>query len=142
MITHKGYAGKIEFDPDAGTLHGEVLGIRDVVTFEGSSVEEVLQAFRDSVDDYLEFCEQRGEKPDKPCSGKISLRITPDLHRRIAMVAKTSRVSINSLVSDCLAAMVAPETRATHVDSKAKKRSEIARKAAQARWKQVRQNRG
>ncbi len=106
MIEHKGYTGKIEFDPDSEILHGEVLGIRDVVTFEGESVNEVMQAFRDSVDDYLEFCKERGEKPEKPCSGKILLRIAPDLHRQIATTAKASRMSINALVSDCLAAHV------------------------------------
>ena len=107
MTKYKGYIPNIEFDPDAGILHGEVVGIRDVVTFEGRSVEEVMQAFRDSVDDYLAFCEERGESPEKPCSGNISLRIGPDLHRKIAIAAKASSTSINSLVSDCLAAHVA-----------------------------------
>ena len=106
MTKYKGYIPNIEFDPDAAILHGEVLGIRDVVTFEGSSCEEVVQAFRDSVDDYLAFCDERGEKPEKSCSGNISLRIGPELHRQIAMVAKASSMSINSLVSDCLAAHV------------------------------------
>ena len=108
MTEYKGYAGSIEFDPDAEILHGEVLGIRDVVTFEGHSVPEVLQAFRDSVDDYLEFCAERGEKPDKPCSGKFMVRIAPDLHRRIAMVARTANVSINTLVANCLRNAVSP----------------------------------
>lgn len=104
MTEYKGYtAGTIEVDPDSKTLHGEVFGTRDVVTFEGKSVDEVMQAFRDSVDDYLEFCEARGEKPEKPCSGKISLRITPELHRRVAMTAAASSISINSLVAGCLA---------------------------------------
>lgn len=91
MIKHKGYTGSIEFDPDAEILHGQVLGIRDVVTFEGRSVDQVLQAFRESVDDYLEFCAERGEKPDKPCSGKFVVRISPDLHRRIIMAARASK---------------------------------------------------
>ncbi len=102
MIEHKGYTASIEFDPDAEILHGEVLGIRDVVTFEGRSVGEALQAFRESVDDYLEFCEERGEKPDKPYSGKFMIRIGPDLHRRITMAARASKMSINTLVAKCL----------------------------------------
>jgi predicted HicB family RNase H-like nuclease len=65
MMRYKGYVGKVEFDAEAGVLHGEVLGIRDVVTFQGSSVEEVEQAFRESVDDYLAFCRQRGEEPNE-----------------------------------------------------------------------------
>jgi len=61
MTEYKGYIPNIEFDPDAGILHGEVVGIRDVVTFEGRSIEEVMQAFRDSVDDYLAFCVATGD---------------------------------------------------------------------------------
>lgn len=59
MLSYKGYTGAVAFDDEAGILHGEVLGLRDVVTFEGSSVSEVEKAFRDSVDDYLEFCEEQ-----------------------------------------------------------------------------------
>lgn len=62
MMRYKGYLGKVEFDSDAQILHGEVLGIRDVVTFQGSSVRELKKAFRDSIDDYLAFCRQRGER--------------------------------------------------------------------------------
>ena len=116
MIEHKGYTGSIEFDPDAEILHGEVLGIRDVVTFEGRSVAQVLQAFRDSVDDYLEFCAERGEKPDKPCSGKFVVRIGPDLHRRIAMAARASKMSINTLVINCLRGAVSPSASPVGTD--------------------------
>lgn len=137
MTEYKGYAGNVEFDPDAEILHGEVLGIRDVVTFEGRSVPEVLQAFRDSVDDYLEFCAERGEKPDKPCSGKFMVRLGPDLHRRVAMVARTSKVSINTLVATCLSkavsfnATMVPLGRDAPVGAKPRKRR--ARKRAAAR---------
>jgi predicted HicB family RNase H-like nuclease len=71
MMRYNNYAGKVDFDAEAGILHGDVVGIRDVVTFEGTSVEEVERAFRDSVDDYLAFCRQRGERPDKPCAPKL-----------------------------------------------------------------------
>ena len=134
MIKHKGYIGNIEFDPDAEILHGEVLGIRDVVTFEGPSVPEVLQAFRDSVDDYLEFCAERGEKPDKPCSGKFLVRIDPDLHRQIAMVARASNVSINTLVANCLSdAVVSSSAPAIGSGAGAKPRKGRTRKRAVAR---------
>ena len=108
MIQYKGYVGSAEFDADAEIFHGEVLGIRDVVTFEGHSVRELTRAFRDSVDDYLQFCAERGEKPDKAYSGKFVVRIGPDLHRRMSVVARTSKMSINTLVANCLEAAVAP----------------------------------
>ena len=131
MIKHKGYIGNIGFDPDAEILHGEVLGIRDVVTFEGRSVPEVLQAFRDSVDDYLEFCAERGQTPEKPCSGKFLVRIDPALHRQIAVVASTSNVSINTLVATCLSDAVSFVGRAGPV--KTKRRKGRTRKQAVAR---------
>jgi predicted HicB family RNase H-like nuclease len=66
MLEHKGYTAHVELDAEAGILYGEVLGTRDVITFQGKSVDELQEAFRESVDDYLEFCAERGEEPDKP----------------------------------------------------------------------------
>ncbi len=65
-MEYKGYIGTIELDVEAGIYHGEVVNIRDVITFEGVNVQEVEKAFRDSVDDYLALCAQRGETPNKP----------------------------------------------------------------------------
>ena len=66
-MRYKGYIGQVELDAEAGLLHGGVVGIRDVVTFQGTTAEQVERAFRESVDDYLAFCRQRGEDSDKPC---------------------------------------------------------------------------
>ena len=109
MMQYKGYLGKVEFDSDAQILHGEVLGIRDVVTFQGPSVKELKKAFRDSIDDYLAFCRQRGESPDKPHSGQFIVRIDSDLHRKANMLASASGKSLNSLVADAVAKEVAHE---------------------------------
>lgn len=59
MMEYKGYFGQVEFDDEAGIFHGEIINIRDVVTFQGATVNELRKAFRDSVDDYLAFCAQR-----------------------------------------------------------------------------------
>lgn len=96
MMTYKGYTAKVEFDEDAMIFHGEVIGIRDVVTFQGKSVKELEKAFKDSVDDYLEFCKERGEKPDKPFTGKFVVRLRPDIHRKVYIAAKKSGESINT----------------------------------------------
>lgn len=106
MMEYKGYIGKVEFDADAEILHGEVVGIRDVVTFQGESVKEVEHAFCESVDDYLAFCKQRGENPEKPCSGQFVVRIDSDLHRRVNMVAQASGKSLNAFVAEALAAQI------------------------------------
>ncbi len=102
MLEYKGYAGKVDFDDEAGLFHGEVLDLRDVITFQGTSVEELEQAFRDSIDDYLAFCKERGENPDKPFSGRLMLRVPSELHRRIYVEARHEGKSINQWITDKL----------------------------------------
>jgi predicted HicB family RNase H-like nuclease len=70
MMEYKGYFAKVEFDDEADIFHGEIINLRDLVTFQGQTVDELRKAFRDSIDDYLEFCAERGEEQEKPCSGK------------------------------------------------------------------------
>jgi predicted HicB family RNase H-like nuclease len=79
LIVYKSCVGKVEFDLEAEIFHGEVINTRDVITFQGDCVKDLEQAFIDSVEDYLEFCVARGEKPDKPFSGKFVVRIEPEL---------------------------------------------------------------
>lgn len=102
MLEHRGYVGRVEYDDEARLFHGEVLDLRDVVTFQGTSVEELEAAFRDSVDDYLEFCEERGEEPDKPFSGRLMLRLSPDLHRAVYVRARREGKSLNQWISEKL----------------------------------------
>lgn len=102
MMEYKGYIGKVEMDEEAGVLYGEVINVRDVITFEGESVDEVQKAFRESVDDYLDFCAKRKETPEKPFSGKFILRLPAELHRRAYIQAKLADKSLNSWVTDVL----------------------------------------
>lgn len=102
MMEYKGYIGKVEMDDEAGILYGEVINVRDVITFEGTTVDEIQQAFRDSVDDYLDFCTQRGESPEKPFSGKFVVRLPAELHRKAYIQAKLEDKSLNSWVSEVL----------------------------------------
>jgi predicted HicB family RNase H-like nuclease len=106
-MEYQGYIAKIEFDNDAGVFHGEVVNTRDVITFEGSSVRELKQAFHDSIDDYLAFCAKRGEAPDKPFSGQFMTRIPPELHRRVNVAASMSGKSLNAWVAEQLESAVA-----------------------------------
>lgn len=102
MMEYKGYIGKVEIDDDAGILYGEVINVRDVITFEGESVDEVQKAFRDSVDDYLDFCAKRKESPEKPFSGKFVVRLPAELHRKAYIQAKLEDKSLNGWVTDVL----------------------------------------
>lgn len=103
MLEYKGYVGKIEFEPDDRAFHGEVIGLADaVVHFTGKTVEEVEEAFRSSVEEYLAFCQEKGIAPDKPYSGHIMLRVNPDKHRKAALMAEVSGLSINKWVESLI----------------------------------------
>lgn len=111
MLEYKGYTGKVEFDDTVETFHGEVVGLKDVVTFEGESVEEIKRAFRDSIDDYLEFCEERGEEPDRPFTGQYRLRIPPEMHRSASMLSQRDGTSLNEWISRSIAEKIERETQ-------------------------------
>jgi predicted HicB family RNase H-like nuclease len=103
MLQYKRYTGYVEFDDEAGLFHGEVvIDLRDVVTFQGTSVEELEGTFRDSVDGYLGFCEERGEDPDRPFSGRLMLRLSPELHREVYTRARRESKSINQWIAEKL----------------------------------------
>ena len=102
MMEYKGYFAKVDFDDDANIFHGEVINLRDVITFEGENVRELKQAFQDSVDDYLAFCTERGEDPEKPYSGKFVVRLEPELHKNITIEARKKGKSLNVWVKDVI----------------------------------------
>ena len=111
MMEYKGYAAKVEFDDEAEIFHGEVIGIKDVVTFQGKTAKELKKVFRESVDDYLSFCQERGEDPDKPFTGKFVVRISPELHRKIYLSARLSNESINAWLNENLDRVVNEELK-------------------------------
>jgi len=98
MLKHKGYTGYVVFDDDARIFHGEVVGLRAVITFQGTTVDEIEQAFKDSVDDYLDWCKERKKEPEKAYSGKLNLRMPQELHAQIAVRAAQEGMSVNSYI--------------------------------------------
>lgn len=104
MMKYKGYVGHVQYDDEAKIFHGEVLGLRDIITFQGTSVDELERSFQDSVNDYLKWCKERGEAPEKTFSGTFNLRIPPDLHAKLAFQAKTEGISLNAYITDLLRA--------------------------------------
>ena|SRR5712692_3053205 len=108
MMDYKGYSGRITaLDEEQGIFHGEVVGIIDVVTFQGKAPEELLQAFHDSVDDYLAFCQECASLPEKPFSGRFLVRLSRDLHKEAALAAKMAGASLNSWVGSAIRAYLA-----------------------------------
>ena len=114
MMEHKGYFAKVEFDDHANIFHGEVINLRDVITFEGETVKELEQAFQGSVDDYLDFCSERGEDPEKPYSGKFVVRVEPELHKNIAIEARKEGKSLNVWVNDVISKVLKDITQQGH----------------------------
>lgn len=102
MLKHLGYCAHIEFDHENKIFIGRVVGIRDGVNFHGSSVVEIEHAFKESVEDYLATCKKIGQKPEKPYSGKISLRVPINIHAAVARAAESSGNSINSWITETL----------------------------------------
>lgn len=98
LMEYKGYTGVVAFDSDAGIFHGEVIDLQDMITFQGTCVEDLRQAFQDSVEDYLAFCAEIGREPEKPFSGKFVLRIEPGTHREISIRARGENLSINQWI--------------------------------------------
>jgi predicted HicB family RNase H-like nuclease len=101
-MAYDGYVATIELDEDAGLFHGEVINTRDVLTFQGRTFDELKTAFAETVADYREWCRQRGKEPERPYSGNFSLRLSPELHRRVATAAARSGKSVNAFVAEAL----------------------------------------
>jgi predicted HicB family RNase H-like nuclease len=102
-MTHKGYAARIEYSDEDGCFVGHIAGINDVVGFHGESVVELRVAFEEAVGDYLETCKRLQRPPQRPYSGKLMLRIPPEVHAALASAAEVSGKSINQWTTDTLA---------------------------------------
>ena len=102
VMNYHGYAARIEYSDEDGLFIGHIAGIKDVVGFHGESVRELRDAFEEAVRDYLETCVKLGREPQKPYSGKLSLRLAPALHATVAVKAQLAKKSINQWVADVL----------------------------------------
>jgi predicted HicB family RNase H-like nuclease len=109
FLEHAGYTGTFEIEDDV--LVGKVLGIRDLVTFEAASPKELVEAFKDAVEDYLADCAEEGLEPDKPFKGRYSVRVSKALHKRAALLAEKRGTHLNAITVEALDAYLAK-----HVD--------------------------
>jgi predicted HicB family RNase H-like nuclease len=102
-MTYKGYLGSVAYSEKDQVFFGKIEGINGLVNFEGESVKELTEAFHEAVDDYLAYCEDEGIEPDKSYSGVLNVRLTPAIHRQIAMLAQKAGMSINAFIRQVLA---------------------------------------
>ncbi|MEA2039694.1 MAG: type II toxin-antitoxin system HicB family antitoxin [Thermodesulfobacteriota bacterium] len=101
-MIYKGYFAKINFDERDGIFWGKVIGIKDSITFEGETVVQLTEDFHRAINHYLADCKQAGRIPDKPYSGKLTLRVSPGIHAEIAAAATHAGKSLNKWVADTL----------------------------------------
>ena len=106
-LKYKGFLGSVAFSEADNVFFGKIEGIDGLVNFEGESVAELTDAFHSAVDAYLEYCKEEGIEPHKSYSGSFNVRLTPDLHSRIAYLAKQTGVSINSFIRTAVEKQIA-----------------------------------
>lgn len=98
VLTYKGFIGSVHFSAEDAVFHGKIENITDLVTFEGKSVKELVNAFHEAVDDYTALCKEAGKEPLKSCKGSFNVRISPELHKKAMLKATITGVSLNQLV--------------------------------------------
>jgi predicted HicB family RNase H-like nuclease len=102
MLTYKGYMGRVDFDEGARTFFGTVINANVLIAFRGSTVTQLERSFHDVVDTYLDECRLGDKSPEKPYSGKLTLRVKPGVHRRVALKAAACGESMNEFVEKVL----------------------------------------
>jgi predicted HicB family RNase H-like nuclease len=101
-MTHKGYTARVEYDERDDIFVGRVLGIRAIISFHGQTVRELREEFVHAIDDYVGECREQGVRPEKPASGKILLRVPPDLHGAALVAAQAAGKSLNQWATEVL----------------------------------------
>ena len=108
-MNHKGYSARIEFDERDNVFVGRILGLRAIISFHGQTVKELRKEFERAVDDYVAECTEKGVSPEKPASGKLLLRLPPEVHGRAIVVAQAKGKSLNQWVTETLERAVAAD---------------------------------
>lgn len=110
-MNYRGYVAGVEYDNEDRIFVGHLLGIRDIVGFHGSSVDELELAFQEAVDHYLEVCEKTGQEPQQPYSGNLMVTISPEVHAAVATVAERNKKSLNQWIAEILTQAVQGKSR-------------------------------
>ena len=108
VLTYKGFIGSVHFNVEDKVLYGKIEGINDLITFEGDTVEELIDAFHQAVEDYVALCKEANKEPLKSCKGSFNVRISPDIHRKALEKATIMGISLNQLVQKAIEQEVTP----------------------------------
>jgi predicted HicB family RNase H-like nuclease len=101
-MVYKGYYGSVEFSDDDNIFFGRLINVNDRITYEGDSVNSLRKDFEESVDEYLETCSQIGKEPEKTYKGSFNIRITPSLHKQLAIYSATEGKTLNTIVAEAI----------------------------------------
>lgn len=107
VLQYKTYYAEVHFSAEDEVFHGKIIGINDLVNFEGTTVKELKKAFQEAVDDYLETCEELGKEPEKTYKGSFNVRIPSDLHRQAARHATLKNMTLNDFVRQAIDTVLA-----------------------------------
>jgi predicted HicB family RNase H-like nuclease len=102
VLEYKGYYASVHFSSEDDVFYGKLMGIDDLVNFEGASVKELKKAFHEAVEDYLETCEELGKEPNKTYKGSFNVRISTDLHKAAAVYAAMNNISLNDFIKTAI----------------------------------------
>lgn len=106
-MNHKGYSARIEYDERDNIFVGRILGVRAIISFHGQTVKALRREFEHAIDDYLAECKEKGVSPEKPTSGKVLLRLPPEIHGRAMVVAQAAGKSLNQWMTETLERAIA-----------------------------------
>ncbi len=107
IMNYKGYIGSVEFSEEDEVFYGKVLGIRSLISYEGTTAKELVTNFHDSVDEYLDACTANNMQPEKAYKGSFNVRISPELHKEAVICATSKKISLNNFVEFALQKAVA-----------------------------------
>ena len=102
-MEYRGYLGSVEFSEEDALFYGKVLGIRALISYEGSNAQELVADFHSAVDDYLELCAHQGKEPERAYKGSFNVRISPELHKQAVVAAMAHNMTLNSFVESSIA---------------------------------------
>lgn len=101
-MEYKGYVGTVEFSQEDRLFFGKVIGIRALISYEGTTAEELIRDFHEAVDDYLELCETENREPEKSYKGSFNIRVSPELHKQAVIFALANQMTLNSFVESAM----------------------------------------
>jgi predicted HicB family RNase H-like nuclease len=102
ILKLEGFIADVDYQDGDGLMHGTSTNTRATLHFAGKDVDELKRALAETIEDYRWWRKERGIEAEKGYSGTLSLRIDPDLHKRVAEPANAAGESINQFIAEKL----------------------------------------